>query len=355
MLKEGGGHAMSRVLSGQLEGKLSAYSEVKGYADTIASACYFLSKVGNNNPTDNTPCYFFYYWLGKILFDKLTGSQVPDLMNIIYTAWKRSNLGISCIIKNIHDTDKSVFEQNKKKFDLSQDYHPKQDQLKNYYELCDSGYKQIAGRGTAPTVPNNVQQQCKSDNGGSYCKKFRTKYSSSCNLGDSSKLTCTIVEKPQIETHMKNQNLQEGAESHNDGTPQHRDSEVEIPPSTPTATIAVPSAIATLGIGIPTVLFFLYKYDLLPSGIINMFFGNNSSNRNRRGKRRSTGRNFDRLTEYTTEGSSTIEGSSTTDYSTASELDVQSTRAGTTNTTNNNNTPPGHHHRKNKNIRYQRM
>ncbi|ANQ08317.1 KIR protein [Plasmodium coatneyi] len=164
MLKEGGGQLVPYKLVTQLEQELNGYTQVKKSAHTIATACSFVSEVRKKEQADSGICTWFYYWLGNMLFNEGKLSSISDVMDIIYTAWGKSDLGNSCTKDNTHN-DGVDFYSKKSEFDFKKDYEPQEE-----------------------------QEQCKSDSrdgsSGPYCTKFIGKYGNSCTR-NSSQLTCT--------------------------------------------------------------------------------------------------------------------------------------------------------------------
>ncbi|ANQ08623.1 hypothetical protein PCOAH_00028920 [Plasmodium coatneyi] len=234
-----------------------------------------------------------------------------------------------------HHSSKDVFNENKTKFDLQQDYEPKGDKLKKYYESCSDYYRRTY-RTTTPSVPTNVEEKCK--NGGTnptdpYCTKFKTTYAKYCQQ-NSTEEACAIVNGVE-------------ASSARSGVPAARSSSSTVAP-------IVSSTLGTALVGLPTM------YKLLPSWFSNYSGGGRGSTNNNRSntrKGRSVRRDLDTLTAADSSTIYSTEYSTVDDVSTTNSMsDRASTifegpskrRKTVAGITNNSNRRP-------KNIMYQRI
>ncbi|ANQ10684.1 Uncharacterized protein PCOAH_00047660 [Plasmodium coatneyi] len=177
---------------------ISEYSNFSSQLSTIESAWNLVSKIKGQYPDDSTICEFFYHWLGLLLFDKCNLSSISSVIDKIYEQLKTLPGGVKCNCNPLNNqyTNKDNFSKEKTKFDLNQDYNPKNEQLQKYYGLCDSGYKSDPGRNAPPsTVPSDVQKLC-GRNGSNpthpYCTNFKTTYKDYCTQNPS-EIECKLI------------------------------------------------------------------------------------------------------------------------------------------------------------------
>ncbi|ANQ07354.1 Uncharacterized protein PCOAH_00016220 [Plasmodium coatneyi] len=174
--------------------KLNKGYSIRRFAGQIMDALFLVSEVRKGDQSDDTPCYFFYYWLGDMINTNDPRKDFSTLMNDIYRALSEINDKCKCNPLGHHSSwDK--FKKEKDKFEFKQDYEPNNDKLRKYYNSCGEAYH--AGQGTLPTVPSNVRQECKSGNSVAYCTKFIKIYGEQCEQ-NSSGLICPkpVADKP---------------------------------------------------------------------------------------------------------------------------------------------------------------
>ncbi|ANQ09285.1 KIR protein [Plasmodium coatneyi] len=256
------------------------------YAKQIVwNYCYATSRETSNNGY-GTWCQYFYYWLGDILIDKVQVSDSPlDRMKTIYEKLK----GVHIVGKNgceiIYERDnisKEIFNHVKTHFDYKQDHTKIETQLQKSNKKCTTEYLNHL---------KAITQACSAMS--TYCpdgqEHENPKYCGEFNAGKEGESGgyCSTEKLQELQ-------CQEVAE------------EIEV---------EVASGAAA-------------GYNLLPSGIRNLF-GNNdnnisrsSSNRSNRKKRSTMRDDFETLTTDTSTLYSTAEEASTIADSIADSTDV---------------------------------
>ncbi|ANQ06238.1 KIR protein [Plasmodium coatneyi] len=316
------------------------YSEVP--QDKIANTACLLSTMNTMHTKKSQPsckeklCNFFYFWLGDKLEGKLKGgyAKLKEVIQSIYIKLNDGPNNELCantfLDSTMHNTvNSSILKQRKKVFDYYYDYRTIWTKIKDSQAAgtpCTTAYDTyLTGvKGTdedrGDRGADGAYGQIKASgslNQDLYFKKFWDKFEGNGVSGGG-----TIPEPSKLKSK---------ATGGDDPPPPSPDAEeanllscldqlsstVSSKPSVVAAsspqvedggTTTTPAIISsTLGtlIGLPTLAFMLYKYNLLPPWIRNTFKGRG---RNRRRKRSAIRRNFETLTTdtsslYTTDNS----------------------------------------------------
>ncbi|ANQ10689.1 KIR protein [Plasmodium coatneyi] len=302
-------------LRSSLERKLNAYSGLTSFADKFMGAyCYACDKREQEMSDDDVWCQFFYHWIGKYIVDTNKGNSVSKVLGDIYDTLGTYFGENKCEI-TYKDVDADTFKHRKVVFDHYYNYTDVEKYLNQDDRDCLNHwlrYKQKVSE-ACTTVRKYCAEAGSSDQ---YCSWFNSNGNGEDYCGQKLQdLECTSLPEAA--------GSKQGAKINSSG--------VSIP--------AISSTVGTL-IGIPVVAFLLYKHTPLFSGLRNHSFGHN----NKRRKRGALRRNFDALTEYTMENSSTISSTTVdstvrgpTDSSTlySSPYTTASTRTGRTGRTPN--------------------
>ncbi|ANQ07512.1 KIR protein [Plasmodium coatneyi] len=271
--------------------------DIEDYAEQAAKAvCCVFKQVGEEKESDEY-CPYLYYWIGDIVSTWVNDNLFPGVMKHIYEKVKAYSTDFPCT--NVYENiDSEQFNRMKSVYDYYKDYDTINQQLQSGNSCKDDIDDHL---GDICGAYKYMEEACKNGQKSSQqcCQDFRTwfkdpQYKELLGKG------CTMSVASEVE-----------ALSATDGG-------ITSPSgSTNIALTIIPTAVAA--IGLPSIVFLLYKYDLLPSGIKNtLSFGKNSSSSRR--NRRSTSRNeFDTLTsmdDSTTDTSTIYDGTdSNTEYS----------------------------------------
>ncbi|ANQ06681.1 KIR protein [Plasmodium coatneyi] len=276
-------------------------------------------------------CHFLYFWLGKEVWTRVgnDGTKFLDVMGKIYDALSDFGVQNNCTLlytnnppttlNNQPTINKDLFLHRKTVFDFTFDYKGIKDKLQWFSNACDDGYYKHLQ--SAQTAFSEVLTDCKSKwsqgteggknptNDDLYCSWFKNTFDV---INDQS---------PLILSH-NGTSMSKGESEKEVTVYNHVHLELNFASkANPTATIV--SSLLSV-VGLPTTAFFLYKYNLLPSAIKNIFFrgggGSTNNNRSKTRKGRSGRRDLDTLTAA---DSSTIYS---TEYST---IDDDSTETST--------------------------
>ncbi|ANQ09113.1 KIR protein [Plasmodium coatneyi] len=317
---------------------LSNYGEMKKYTKKIAKAwCKAISgatEAKGEKKVDNVVYYSLYYWLGgKVWESGRNDKPLPDVMSEIYLALETASHGITRVPTCTENIDQNLFNKMKKVFEYYYDYGTIKDCIQKSQTSesnCIQEYSSYLQE--AVTAYNGMEQYC--DGKDNVLRRICCKYFNEISNSSGG----TNIPKPS-ELKSELDRIQETAML-----------EAEAASSTTTPTAPIISSILGL-LGIPTLGFYLYKYNLLPPGIKNFFGGGRSSNNFGNRKIRSVRRNFDTLTEYTTENASTIGPTEySTEHSTVESIDNSTIYNGPSRKERTNNTTD-----RRKNISYQNM
>ncbi|CAA9987237.1 KIR-like protein [Plasmodium knowlesi strain H] len=260
---------------------------LKEYENQIVRALCYIKNMRRGQLTNNNKfCDFFYFWVGNIFWKKFKGNTTSfkEAMEKVKGAMSHGGTDHGCSFrfktegmtffphwKRVYDylTDRTLIGET-----LGSGDHPCTETYHIYLQAIRSAYR-------------TVRAQCiQSGNNDTFCEEMK-KVNGGDDFGSVPNLNCTVV------------------------------SEIEAAAlySSKSGTSSALSGAISSGsvfLGIPTILFFLYKYNLLPNWINNTLFKKNngsrsvkSNRRNGRHKRESTIRNhFDNLTDTSTEYSS---------------------------------------------------
>ncbi|ANQ06791.1 KIR protein [Plasmodium coatneyi] len=299
---------------GTLKGKLTSYGHVAGYEESaVKNWCQTPKMEVGNLSNKEHRCNFLYFWIGKELCSATNQSdEFLKCMNDVYEQLDKISISNKCPNVNT-DIDKNIFDNRKTVWDFSYNYKHIKDLLASHHNSCDETYYNHLQ--SAVTAFGDVLTDCQGkgkEKGSSYCSWFKNTFYLSSN-NDQNPLTLTSRKTETIPVNSTSVTV-------------HRNVQLELNfASKANTTATIVSSIFGV-MGLPMTAFFLYKYNLLPSGIQN-FFGNNSSGnrRNRRKGKSTTGRHhFDNTF---TEGTSTYD--SATNVSTVASTIADSTDTST--------------------------
>ncbi|ANQ05896.1 KIR protein [Plasmodium coatneyi] len=291
--------------------KVQPYEEIREDIDKIRKALCYVSKMDNAMVTKNTKedyCFALYFWVGKILSEKLSSTKFQKTIVAYHNKIVDNEDEYECAPAK-PSTDPDIFRKLKKLFDYKKDETFICNASRGEGETpCPAAYQEYLRE--AQNAYEVIRQKYTDSTDESWYINFKdwyTQYSSKKKL----ELNCELKDTEKHE--LQDQGVKVGSQGRNPEPRSKSSSSREI--NTPA--IAIPSA-GLAFVGLPTVAFLAYRYNLLPPGIKNTFFGKSNKARSGRGKR-STGRhNFDddTLTEndssteygtvYSTEGNSTL-------------------------------------------------
>ncbi|ANQ06244.1 KIR-like protein [Plasmodium coatneyi] len=315
---EDGGSGKLKELRNNLNIAFSAYSEVLKQTENIRKAYCFASKKKEEDPShDDTPCWFFYYWLEDILpkGGKMEDVQFQSHINSICTLIKDAHEGNRCKLTCSENLNRENFKQRKTIHDYSYNYKTIEKDLLKIGPICQQRWS--THRKKVTSACKAVSEKCPDrESGGAsfddpYCKDFKDKYNFYCGAAQALESYCTKKADLEVAQQGKAQ-AQEQAQS--------TFTKLNEAESKASAASSLSSTFGTLAaLEFPALAFFLYKYKPWSFWFGNHTSGNGRSGRNTR-KRRSSTHNFgssteDTLTTYSTENStigptesSTIDG-----------------------------------------------
>ncbi|ANQ08725.1 Variable surface protein Vir7-like protein, partial [Plasmodium coatneyi] len=275
----------------KLKEKIEGFQGLQAMGNLVAKAyCYACKKkkdymLEGKLELKDAPCQFFYHWMGKEVLQKNYGHTLSNVLEDIYNILGDVTGGHKCDI-NYKDVDETPFEQRKLVFENYHNYNTVQKYLQGGDPLCEFEWTEYEME--VKEACEVVKKYCTTGDGKMkdklYCDDYNKKYKDYCEQ-KLSELKCNAVH-----------------------------SEKSIAP-------AISGTFATLG-GLGTVVFFLYKYNLLPSSFLNKFGGRSRRNSNKRNRgMRSAERNFGELREDVSTLGSTLDDSSTENSTIESTVD----------------------------------
>ncbi|ANQ05998.1 KIR protein, partial [Plasmodium coatneyi] len=290
-----------------LDGKLDGYGGFRNSGSMFMDAycCAYKMKKDDSSHKD-TPCYFFYYWLGDKFFMDKDNTNLEAFIAIIYKTLENAYPQYKCQIK-YQNVDKFVFGLRKEVYDFFHNCDTIRDRTQDDRTKCSPAYSEYVDRITA--TYDAVDALCRRSPNDEYCNSFWTENKTSI-LDKLSNLKCesqTTDEKSATCSPTKT----ESANTHPSNLPS-------------TTTTALSSIFGTLG---ATALpFLLYKYKPWSS-----WFGNHSSgyegSSSRIKKRSNRQQQFDEITETSTmDFTGSSETSSTFDPTTVHSTAAYNTR-----------------------------
>ncbi|ANQ05892.1 KIR-like protein [Plasmodium coatneyi] len=166
----------------------TALNEKNGFSDkgkNIMDAYCKASKEKEEKSDDNTPCLFFYYWLGDTLYNGLTWKHhFQSNINSICKFINEAEWEIGCKITYKDEIDYGIFKQRKEIHDYSFNFNTIEKELLKNGPICEP--KWLSHRSDVLTACTAVSEKC--PEGGSkttddpYCKEFKDKYNFYCGM-----------------------------------------------------------------------------------------------------------------------------------------------------------------------------
>ncbi|ANQ07350.1 KIR protein [Plasmodium coatneyi] len=275
-----------RIVEDSLGSELKQYQGIEGVAHEIVGAYCYACKMKEGTKLNNEWCYWFYYWLGSMALQESGEIFLSKFLSEVYEALEKLEVEHKC--EKIGELiDQGTFNQMRTLYEYYKDYDAIQVQLSGSRNRCNEEYEQHLK--AILKAYEGAKAKCAAGIYGKYCNGFPDMFTNGQykNLLDR---PCEVVTVPESMEQLS-------------------------APSTASIALstAVSSVFGTLGIGLPTMAFLLYKYNLLPDWINNYFPNSNRSRRKRRSIGRNSGTRIENFTEYSTENNSTI---GPTEYST---------------------------------------
>ncbi|GAB69460.1 hypothetical protein PCYB_002090 [Plasmodium cynomolgi strain B] len=155
---------------------LDVWSKNGNFATGIVRNYYYACMKNTGNASDNTPCYFLYFWIGAKLNENLKdGQQLQRVMNSIYDKLKNFQFKYKNSNKcnNIYPhMNTYLFEHAKNLFDWKYNY----DALKKRAQRgeCSCIEKYTAQLESAKSTYGTVSSICENGGPDEYCTKFNS-------------------------------------------------------------------------------------------------------------------------------------------------------------------------------------
>ncbi|ANQ07086.1 KIR protein [Plasmodium coatneyi] len=264
----------SEQLGETLRGKLNGYPGLRGQEKKIMGAYCSACKKKREQSNDNTPCWFFYYWLGDKYWNDLKNHKFSDLLREIHTTLMGGNHDEECRIQ-YSDVNKKLLPQMKTIFDYFYEHEKINKQLLQNGLNCKDQLSPYVNKISSACI--TLREDCKGKEhiSDSYCNDFNTKYKVHCNVAEALKLYCTeaatlgessqhtsVKQKLEAEREIVQQKIElaKQAAQQEKQTTLFQLKEAE---SKASAATSLSSAFGTLAvIELPAALFFLYKVKL---------------------------------------------------------------------------------------------
>ncbi|ANQ05869.1 KIR protein [Plasmodium coatneyi] len=324
-------------------GALVGCDEIEHYKGKIAKAlcCIADMKKRTESRLYHIGCNFFYYWMTNIIISGQHSGKLKDITKIVLPKLKELYKGSNCEILDKDTTDTNTLKKRKTIFD----YYIECEiigmlALRNQSQCTEKYGKYLEG---IVAIYEEVKKECQGRLGNDeYCKGIKDVFEDKCDP-KKLKAKCTALSKP-------------GSASSQDSLGPRPEPGSGPGTTSNGGTFAIPAASSILGIvGLPSIIFLLYKYTSIFSGIRGTLSGGNNS-RKREGRstighelNTSEDENDDFISYATTTvgSSSNLSTDHSTDQSTIYDISPKrGTRAGRAGTNMTNNNKPGHHQRK---------
>ncbi|GAB64813.1 KIR-like CYIR protein [Plasmodium cynomolgi strain B] len=189
---------------------LNLFGIDKSFASDIAKGlCYACAQSGGNSSSDDTYCYFLYYWIGgNVMKKEMSHQEFKRVMKAIYKALNEGGSMCNCSTApyDIHDI---VFYESKELFDYSYNYGTMGKISEGWSELCGEKYESYLQKITE--VYGRIQR-CREDDD-SDCAEIEKKYKDYFN-GKELNLECSKADKPQPEPLLQTEEVQSERETH---------------------------------------------------------------------------------------------------------------------------------------------
>ncbi|KMZ83460.1 hypothetical protein PVBG_05577 [Plasmodium vivax Brazil I] len=183
----------------EAEALLKHYSGLQGVTDKILKGLCYAYGDKFQGESDIDICNFLYYWLGDILYNKLT--NIIHFENVITKLFVllRINNSKNCTAPTYYSVfEKEPFKNIKLLFDYSKDYDIYKKQVSSNDMPCNKSYNVYLQKYVE--TYNMFKGKCKSERTSSrYCKAFK-EYFDENDRKNLSKLTCMLHDnKPETE------------------------------------------------------------------------------------------------------------------------------------------------------------
>ncbi|GAB69499.1 hypothetical protein PCYB_002480 [Plasmodium cynomolgi strain B] len=257
--------------------------------DILKAYCYALN-MGKSEEHYHNRCEFLYYWIIDKIKEHLGNDYSLNATALVSSVLKNLGHGWECT--NIYpNISRNLFEYGKKVFDFSVDHETIKGQLEKSSGKCSGEYyKYLKAVKTAyqgiQSIYNYSKEPYCAHLIGEYKRYFDEDGDLELEYGEATELERVSVKK------------EEDKEEAQDKDDENEEEEGDT----------VSTALTIVGVGLPAILFFLYKHTPIFSRIRN-HFGNNSVGR----RIKSIERRYNMERENSTEGSSIL--GSTIEYS----------------------------------------
>ncbi|SBT83877.1 PIR protein, partial [Plasmodium ovale] len=197
----------------------------------MKSLCY-VTKLKDGDTYYSESCYYLYYWLGNILFQKLHDQTLfSDVIGIIYSRLPSSNLNNKCNF-NYSNITRNDFNKRKMVYDYSQNFPTIKSALSDYNQSCYKEYHNYINDTVA--MYNELNKHCNGKDE-DYCNEFKKIFLDYSN-SELASLKCTLIQNisspPEVPGSRRDQNQglqrqqehQQHVESRGDNTDPRGDS-----------------------------------------------------------------------------------------------------------------------------------
>ncbi|ANQ10630.1 KIR protein [Plasmodium coatneyi] len=289
-----------------LNGPLNRYEGLKTSGSMFMNAYCYACTLKKGNPSDNAPCYLFYYWLGDKFLQNPDCKDLEDLLNKIYGTLNSVLTESKCTIK-YKDVSWDVFKERKTIFEFWYNQNDLRELLKDGVSKCKSEHKEHIENAFSAYFA--VSAHCTATPNNDYCKQFWEPEKAGI-LAKLLKLQCESDTKLQIEKEANETCSQQKDQlrREKDHATQAASTAMDEAVRAAKTTSSLSSIFGTLtATAIPVLL---YKYKPWSSWFSKHTSGNGARS-NRRRRRSATG-NIDAFTEststYDSTDTSTIDG-----------------------------------------------
>ncbi|ANQ06287.1 KIR protein [Plasmodium coatneyi] len=164
----------------ELEHKLEEYGGISSSKDRIMKAYYCACTMKGEEPFEDAPCYFFYYWMRNMVPKDSHTYTLPEVLNAIYQTQGNVPCENRCSVK-YDDVEEDLFKKRKEVFDYSYDYKIVEKELQKGESDCEGKWSKYL-RDVASAC-DAVSAKCQRGNSNEphYCSDFNKKYRDYCD------------------------------------------------------------------------------------------------------------------------------------------------------------------------------
>ncbi|SBT57863.1 PIR Superfamily Protein [Plasmodium ovale wallikeri] len=189
-LNSGWGNCESLDIWSSIKSDLVDTHGIQNDLENIMKSLCYVTKLKDGDTYYSESCYYLYYWLGNILFQKLHDQTLfSDIIGIIYSRLPSSNLNNKCNF-NYSNITKNDFNKRKMMYDYSQNFPTIKSALSDYDQSCYKEYHKHINDTVA--IYNELNEYCNGKDE-DYCNEFKKIFLDYSN-SELASLNCTLIQ-----------------------------------------------------------------------------------------------------------------------------------------------------------------